>query len=299
MAWQQLSCQTPSLYQDSLSDYLESAGAVSVTYQDAGDQPVLEPLPGETPLWDQLVITALFEADSDLSTLVTHLETSTDWKLESINLQILEEQDWERAWMDDFHPMQFGQRLWIYPSWAEVPDDDSVKLLLDPGLAFGTGTHPTTSLCLEWLDENPPIDKTVIDYGCGSGILAIAAIKLGANQVIATDIDEQALTATQDNMQRNQIPDEKISRYLPEAMPQQAMKQKKVDLLLANILSGPLVELSSEFADLVKPEGQLVLSGILQDQTEAILTAYSPFFEALFVKQLDGWIRVAGVRKQV
>jgi ribosomal protein L11 methyltransferase len=294
MAWQQLSCQTSSLYQDKLSDYLESVGAVSVTYQDAGDQPVLEPLPGETPLWDQLIVTALFEANDDLSTVLTHIEISSDWQVAKIGLQVLEDQDWERAWMDDFHPMQFGQQLWIYPSWAEIPNDADVKILLDPGLAFGTGTHPTTSLCLEWLDGHPPIDKTVIDYGCGSGILAIAAIKLGAKAVIATDIDEQALIATQDNMQRNQIPDEKIAGYLPEAMP-----QVKVDLLLANILSGPLVELSSVFADLVKPDGQLVLSGILQAQTESILTAYSPFFASLSVKQLDGWIRVSGVRKRI
>lgn len=291
MAWQQFSCQTSSLYQDKLSEYLESVGAVSVTYQDAGDQPVLEPLPGETPLWDQLIVTALFEADDDLSTVFTHIETTSDWQVAKIDLQVLEDQDWERAWMDDFHPMQFGQNLWIYPSWAEIPDDDSVKILLDPGLAFGTGTHPTTSLCLEWLDGNPPVGKSVIDYGCGSGILAIAAIKLGADKVVATDIDEQALIATQDNMQRNQIPDEKIIGYLPEAMP-----QAKVDLLLANILSGPLVELSSIFADLVKPGGQLVLSGILHDQTESILDAYSPFFEDLSVKRQDDWIRVSGIR---
>ncbi|MCL4167766.1 UNVERIFIED_CONTAM: hypothetical protein GTU68_040355, partial [Idotea baltica] len=159
---------------------MESANALSITFQDANDTPVLEPLPGETPLWDELIITALFDFDTDLTKLTKALDTHREeWHVGNVLVETIEDQDWERVWMKDFHPMQFGDNLWIYPSNHEVPEDDSIKILLDPGLAFGTGTHPTTSLCLEWLDQNPPTDKLVIDYGCGSGILALAAAKLG------------------------------------------------------------------------------------------------------------------------
>ena len=289
--WQQIICRTQKSDQAALSDALDNAGAVSITYQDAADQPVLEPLPGETPLWDDIIITGLFKADSFIAPILFDLRDNPLWQLKSLHTEILEEQNWERAWMKDFHPMQFGKNLWIYPSWADIPNDDSVKILLDPGLAFGTGTHPTTALCLEWLDQYPPTDKQVIDYGCGSGVLAVAAAKLGAKSIDATDIDPQALLATADNMQRNQIDPALIRHYLPEQLPQDA-----ADLLLANILSGPLVELADTLLNLVKPNGYLVLSGILAPQKEAILSAYSAQLTQIEVKQSGDWLRISGKR---
>jgi ribosomal protein L11 methyltransferase len=205
IVWQQIICTTQKSDQEAVSAALEAAGAVSVTYQDAGDQPVLEPLPGETPLWDDIIITGLFNDDCNIAAILFSLKDRSDWHLKSLHSEVLQNQNWERAWMKDFHPMQFGQNLWIYPSWAEIPVDNSVKILLDPGLAFGTGTHPTTALCLEWLDAHPPHNKTVIDYGCGSGILAVAAALLGAKMIYAIDIDPQALTATQDNARKNGV----------------------------------------------------------------------------------------------
>lgn len=294
--WQQIVCRTSRDYQAIISETMETAGAVSITYQDAGDQPVLEPLPGETPLWDDIVVTGLFNEASfhNIPATLFLLKNRPDWKIKELKTETIEDQDWERAWMNDFHPMKFGENLWIYPSWSEIPDDDSIKLLLDPGLAFGTGTHPTTALCLEWLDHNPPHNKTVVDYGCGSGILAIAAAKLGAQSIQATDIDEQALLATRDNMQRNHVDSNIITTCFPDALP-----KHPVDLLLANILSGPLVELSQTLLKLIKPSGYIVLSGILQKQTDDILTAYSPFLKDIQVKQQGDWIRISGQKTTI
>jgi ribosomal protein L11 methyltransferase len=293
--WQQINCHCTKAFQDEITQCMETANALSITFQDAGDTPVLEPLPGETPLWNDLIVTALFDGDDDLSALLLTLESNKQqWKIADIDLEIIADQDWERAWMDDFKPMRFGENLWIYPSWNEVPEDDSTKIILDPGLAFGSGTHPTTALCLEWLDANPPQGLSVIDYGCGSGILAIAAAKLGAGKIVATDIDHQALIATKDNMLKNQIPDTAIETYFPEDMP-----TKPVELLIANILSGPLVELAETFAQLTKANGALVLSGILEQQTDNIIHAYQPYFSDIQVVQKDDWIRVTARRKEV
>ena len=207
-------------------------------------------------------------------------------------LEQIEDQDWERSWMDNFHPMRFGQRLWIVPSWHAAPEPDAVNLLLDPGLAFGTGTHPTTSLCLQWLDAQQLQGKTLIDFGCGSGILAIAGLLLGAEHAVGTDIDIQALEASRDNAQRNQIVDELFDLYLPENMP-----AEPADVLVANILAGPLVSLAPQLASLVKPGGLLALSGILAEQTDEILQAYQGDFELDPVAEQDGWIRVSGKRR--
>ncbi|HIO91586.1 MAG TPA: 50S ribosomal protein L11 methyltransferase [Leucothrix mucor] len=290
--WLQINCHCNKSFQDEISDCMESANALSITWQDAGDTPVLEPLPGETPLWDDLIITALFAGDSDISNLLATLEANKQqWQISKNISETLEDQNWERAWMEDFHPMQFGKNLWIYPSWNEVPEDDSTKIILDPGLAFGSGTHPTTALCLEWLDANPPKNLSVIDYGCGSGILAIAAALLGAGKILATDIDQQALVATKDNMQKNHIADEVIATCFPEDL-----STKAVDLLIANILSGPLVELAETFAQLTKVGGSIVLSGILEEQTSDIKRAYKKYFSHINVAQKGDWIRVTGIR---
>ena len=290
MTWQQLTCHTTAEHQEAISELLENSGAASVTLQDAADQPVLEPLPGETPLWDKLVITGLYPLEDDLTQLLLMFELNkNDWDISEVQLEPLEDRPWVREWMDNFHPMQFGERLWIYPSWTEVPDDASVKILLDPGLAFGTGNHPTTALCLEWLDGEDLTGKTVLDYGCGSGILAIAAAKLGAKHIMATDIDPQALEATQENARRNDISPDKITTLLPEEVP-----AAKYDVVIANILAGPLVTLAPTILEHTKPGGRLALSGILQEQADMVETAYAESLSAHEISTQEDWIRLSG-----
>lgn len=293
MSWQQLVCHTTSRHQDVVVDTMEAAGAVSITWQDAEDDPILEPKPGEMRLWDNLVVTALYEEDTDLRQLLLTLETNqADWQISSLQQEKVEDQPWERAWMDGFQPMCFGERLWIYPSWHEIPADGSIKLLLDPGLAFGTGTHPTTALCLEWLDGQDVTGKTVLDYGCGSGVLAIAALKLGAAHAVGTDIDPQALQATQDNAERNSINPASLHTCYPQELPQQTY-----DVVMANILAGPLVELAPPLLAALRSGGQLVLSGILAEQSASIQAAYQHALEDFSIIQKDDWIRVTGVRR--
>lgn len=290
--WLQLVCHTKEENAEAIESAMEQSNALSITLQDKFDNPVLEPLPGEFRLWKDLIITALFDYDTDLNPLNELLSQNTEsWNIDNFLIETIEDQDWERVWMKDFHPMQFGQNLWVYPSNYEIPEDDSIKILLDPGLAFGTGTHPTTALCLEWLDQNPPINHNVIDYGCGSGILALAAAKLGANKIIATDIDPQALTATKDNMQRNNIEVEKIPCYLPQDCP-----KEPADLVLANILCGPLNELFSTLSALTKNGGKMVLSGLLEEQQHQIIDTYSANFENFEIKQLDDWVRISAIK---
>lgn len=293
-SWQQIICRTNRQYQQAISEALETAGAASITYQDAGDQPVLEPLPGETPLWNDIIITGLFENPSNIAATLFSLKSNETWQIKELRTETLEDQDWERAWMKDFHPMQFGDNLWIYPSWSDIPDNASTKILLDPGLAFGTGTHPTTALCLEWLDQNPPKGKAVIDYGCGSGVLAIAAAKLGATNLYATDIDEQALLATRDNMQRNHLTNDCITTCFPSQL-----ATPPVDLVIANILSGPLVELADTLLGLVKPAGYIVLSGVLDDQLSSVQAAYSPKLKNIQIQQQNDWIRFSGQKQAI
>ena len=292
MSWLQLRLAITPEQAPALEDQLLALGAVSVTFMDAEDQPIFEPDLGTTPLWSNTHLLALFEADTDGEALLQHLHLLWQAELPAHELEQIEDQDWERSWMDNFHPMRFGQRLWIVPSWHAAPDPDAVNLLLDPGLAFGTGTHPTTSLCLQWLDAQQLQGKTLIDFGCGSGILAIAAMLLGATHAVGTDIDIQALEASRDNAQRNQVADEHFDLYLPEQMP-----AVPADVLVANILAGPLVSLAPQLASLVKPGGLLALSGILAEQTEEILQAYQGDFELDPVAEQDGWIRVSGKRR--
>jgi ribosomal protein L11 methyltransferase len=295
LSWLQLICQTTKKHHQAIEDVMEGAGALSITWQDAKDTPVLEPLPGEQLLWDDMVITALFDKGTDLSDLSDTLNSNKSaWDIQDFHIETLADQDWERVWMKDFHPIQFGENLWIYPSNYEIPKDhpkEHVFIHLDPGLAFGTGTHPTTALCLEWLDQNPPKDLTVVDYGSGSGILAVAAVKLGATHVNATDIDPQALIATADNMLRNDIPAKKISNYLPKDCP-----QKEHDLVLANILCGPLIELFPVISSLTRSGGKLVLSGLLEEQQTDLIKTYSSSFTDFDVKVLDGWIRISATK---
>ena len=288
MAWFQLIVDAGEQDPETLSDLMTELGAVSVTLEDSADQPLFEPPVGETPLWKNTRVMGLFadEINQDHLLSVLHDALGEDMVF---HIQALEERDWVRVWMDDFHAMQFGERLWVCPTGSETPPAGAVVLELDPGLAFGTGTHETTALCLEWLDANPPKDKRVMDYGCGSGILSLAALKLGAREVWAIDNDPQALLATQNNAQRNGVAD-RLRIMLPEDVP-----SPRVDLLLANIIAGPLVELAPRLASYMLPDGNIVLSGILEEQVQWVSDAYAPYFSMSRPVQRADWMRLHGI----
>ena len=276
-----------------LEALLLEAGASSVTLMDAEDQPVFQREPGATPLWKTSSLTGLFPLEQNLQSLLATLQFHPRvLNRDSLQIEPLKEQMWERTWMEDFAPKQYGKRLWICPSWQSPPDPEAINILLDPGMAFGTGSHATTALCLRWLEQADLRDKAVIDYGCGSGILAIAAARLGADKIHAVDNDPQAIAATVDNSLRNDIPLHKITAYLPKALP-----KLKADFLLANILAEPLHELADQFANLVKPQGKIVLSGILEEQTEPLIVRYGRWFSLDSPMTEDGWVRLSGSRR--
>lgn len=293
MAWVQIRINSTNQQAETISDYLEEIGSVSVTFMDSQDTPIFEPLPGETRLWGNTDVIALFDAETDMQQVVSllksagHLSEETAYKIEQI-----EDKDWEREWMDNFHPMQFGKRLWICPSWREVPDKNAVNVMLDPGLAFGTGTHPTTALCLEWLDSLDLNGKTVIDFGCGSGILAIAALKLGAKSAIGIDIDPQAILASRNNSEQNGVSN-RLQLFLAKDAPQDL----QADVVVANILAGPLKELAPTISQLVKAQGKLGLSGILETQAQSVCEAYQEQFSLDPVAIREEWCRITGVAK--
>ncbi|MFZ3445871.1 50S ribosomal protein L11 methyltransferase [Vibrio harveyi] len=291
MPWIQIKLNATNENAEQIGDMLmEETGALSVTFLDAQDTPVFEPLPGETRLWGDTDILALYDAEADTNFIITQIKASgmlTDdfaYKVEQ-----LEDKDWEREWMENFHPMKFGERLWICPSWREVPEPDAVNVMLDPGLAFGTGTHPTTALCLEWLEGLDLSGKTVIDFGCGSGILAIAAIKLGAEKVIGIDIDPQALQASRDNAERNGVADQ-LEVFLPQNQPEGLI----ADVVVANILAGPLRELAPIIKGLVKPNGDLAMSGVLDTQAEDVANHYRDELHIDPIVEQSEWCRISG-----
>lgn len=288
MAWIQINTVVAEPQAELLSDILMELEAASITFMDAGDEPIFEPELGTTPIWSRTKVIGLFDAEIDAKQKVEQIKQSLPVLSENVfQIEALEDKDWIREWMDQFQPIRFGSNLWIVPSWCEPPKPDAVNLLLDPGMAFGTGTHPTTAMCLAWLDQHPPVDLTVIDYGCGSGVLAIAAKKLGAASVKGTDIDPQAITASQQNAERNQ---ETIEFKLVKTF-----DSEPVDLLVANILSGPLKELAPEFERLVKRGGQLVLSGLLTTQASELQEHYKVFgFELNQLETQDEWARLSG-----
>ncbi len=269
MQWLQLIVGSTRDASSAIEDALLELGAVSVTLEDAADQPILEPGVGETPLWDNCTIKALFPDDTDTTQTTVQLEQLISRPLQS-SWQQLEDKDWSQEWKKYFSPMKCGERLWICPSWIEPPDANGINLSLDPGLAFGTGSHPTTHLCLRWLDKQDLAGQTVIDYGCGSGILGIAALLLGAEKVIAVDNDPQALLATRDNAERNNIAAERISTYLPEELPADIVGQT----MLANILAAPLIELAPKLTALTASNGLICLSGLLEHQITAVSQPY-------------------------
>ncbi|KOP52368.1 MULTISPECIES: 50S ribosomal protein L11 methyltransferase [Pseudomonas syringae group] len=292
MPWLQVRLAISPEQAETYEDALLEVGAVSVTFMDAEDQPIFEPELNTTPLWTHTHLLALFEADTNAQLALAHLSLLTGEELPEHSAEVIEDQDWERSWMDNFQPMCFGQRLWIVPSWHAAPQPDAVNLLLDPGLAFGTGTHPTTALCLEWLDGQDLQGCHVLDFGCGSGILAIAALLLGAEQAVGTDIDVQALEASRDNAGRNNIAAERFPLYLPEDLPPQ-----QADVLVANILAGPLVSLAPQLATLIRTGGRLALSGILAEQGEEVAAAYADSFDLDPIANRDGWVRITGRRR--
>jgi len=292
MAWLELKLALGNLDPETVEEALLEAGALSVTLEDAGDEPIYEPDPVNPSLWSDTRLTGLFPADADPDALRAALRTALGVeRLPAHRFEPLEDRDWAREWLKDFKPMRFGRRLWICPTAYAPPDPEAVNILLDPGLAFGTGSHATTALCLEWLDGAPPAGLAVLDYGCGSGVLAIAAARLGATRVYAVDNDPQALTATRENAARNGVQD-RIGLHSPESLP-----ALKVPLLLANILARPLVDLVPRFAALLETGGRLLLSGILEQQEQDIRRAYAPGFEFQEAARREGWMRLVFTRK--
>ena len=288
MNWLQLIIPTDEANADKISDALLEHGAVSVTLQDMQDQPVLEPVPGETPLWPTVQLRGLFEAEADRGRIIEGLEAVPDVQRPgNIRWREVGDRDWERAWMDRFRPMRFGRRLWIVPTGMAIPHDlENIEIRLDPGLAFGTGTHPTTALCLEWLDSRTLNDAKVVDYGCGSGILAIAAALKGAAHVDCVDNDPQALEATAANAGRNGVAGA-IRGFDPESFTAQG-----ADIVLANILAGPLIDLAPVISGCARAGGRIVLSGVLEEQVELVVAAYRPVCGTVEIEVLEGWARV-------
>ncbi|MFQ1728596.1 50S ribosomal protein L11 methyltransferase [Aeromonas veronii] len=288
MPWIQIRINATAKTADKVSNMLLGRGAQAVTFMDAKDVPVYEPMPGETPLWGETEVMGLFDAETDPAPTIAFFQQifgeNVGYKVEQ-----LEDKDWVREWMDHFHPMQFGERLWICPSWRDVPNPEAVNVMLDPGLAFGTGTHPTTALCLQWLDGLDLTGKTVVDFGCGSGILGIAALKLGAARVIGIDIDPQAIQASRDNAARNGVADQ-IELYLPADQPQDV----EADVVVANILAGPLRELAPLIAGHGKPGSLMALSGVLESQAPELETIYGQWFEMDPTAVKEEWCRLSG-----
>lgn len=299
MAWLELSLSVDQTQQADVESALEALGALAVSLADADvDTPdehaIFEPGVGETPVWQRTSLQGLFAADVDRTALILGLIARLPGiRPADIGFREVADQDWERVWMDRFKPMPFGRRLWVYPWNIEPPADAALAIVrLDPGLAFGTGTHPTTALCLAWLDGLDLAGKTLLDYGCGSGVLAVAALKLGAAHAVGIDNDPQALTASRDNAQRNGVAAH-LDVYLPAACP-----AAPADVLVANILAGPLGELAPRFASLCKPDAPFAISGILNGQQNELIARFEPWFETLTVTTREDWIRIDGHRKR-
>ena len=293
MSWLQLRITTTREHSGRIEDALLAAGALSITMEDNADQPILEPALGETPLWNETRITGLYNANVDTAQTLLVATAAYGNALPDFRWEILEEKDWVREWMADFKPMRFGRRLWICPSWDVPPDPDAANLMLDPGLAFGTGTHPTTALCLEWLDSCDLENKIVVDYGCGSGILGIAALLLGAKEVIAIDNDPQALLATVENAKRNQIAPDRIKTFLPGNAPENI----KANIVVANILAGPLATLAPLLSELCLPHGLISLSGILSNQSSTLTNCYKQWFDMKPPVLREDWVRLSGQKR--
>lgn len=297
MNWLQIHIHVEKPQVDFTETLLMSLGAVSVTLDDAEDQALLEPLPGETPLWDNVIVTGIFqqteEEPIDENALITFIGT----QLPNVPVQTktIENQAWERAWMDYYEPIQVADNLWIVPEWLEAPNPEVTNIKLDPGLAFGTGNHASTFLCLQWLAEIDLKDKVVIDYGCGSGILGVAALLLGAKYVYATDIDPQAVLATRQNAELNGVAD-RLWVGLPEEFEQHY--QDRSEILVANILAKPLMALVETFYNLTLPDAKIALAGLIEEQIDDVKDTYRPYFEITGQQMREeNWCRLSGHRK--
>ena len=290
--WIQIKIRTTNSFSDAVAELLEQLGALAVSYTDAEDSPILEPKPGERRLWPNTEVTGLLDKGTDPEPILAKLKAILGDHIPMAATH-LEDKNWIRAWMDQFKPLKFGSHLWICPSWLKVEEENSVVVMLDPGLAFGTGTHPTTALCLGYLDSRDLKDKLVLDYGCGSGILAIAALKLGAKKAMGVDIDEQALQASLENAKRNDV-DDRLELVMGT---DKKLELPKSQITVANILAGPLAQLEPVIADLTASGGLLALSGILTEQADEVIEAYSKDFIMNKVKDKDGWALLTGTRK--
>ncbi len=290
--WIQIKMRTGSKLADTAANLLEQLGAIAVSYTDAEDSPILEPKPGERRLWPATEVTGLLPQGTDPQPILDTLKAILGDHLPMMSTR-LEDKNWIRAWMDQFKPLKFGRHLWICPSWLKVEEKDAIVVMLDPGLAFGTGTHPTTSLCLSFLDSLDFKNKKVLDYGCGSGILAIAALKLGAQCATGIDIDEQAIEASKENAVRNNVA-EKLSLNIGS----KNIPEGNFAITVANILAGPLAELEPDIARLTASGGKLALSGILVEQAQEVIDAYSADFHEMKLEQSkEGWALLTGTRK--
>jgi ribosomal protein L11 methyltransferase len=288
MTWLEVSIRVNEATAAAAEAAMERLGALAVTLEDAADDPVLEPSPGSTPLWPTVQVRGLFEPDAGRKRIVEVLQTVAGSQRPGlIEWREIGERDWARAWMDRFRPMRFGRRLWVVPAGMQIPAAaDNVEVRLDPGLAFGTGTHPTTALCLEWLDGHDVRGRRVVDYGCGSGILGIAAARLGAATVVCVDNDPQALEATAVNAERNGVA-EQVTGHPPDLFSESA-----ADIVLANILARPLMDLAPTLTGCLRPGGRLVLSGLLAEQAEDIAAAYRSTCAITGRAESDGWLRL-------
>ena len=293
MSWLQLRLDTEPAAAAALEDALLAAGAVAVTLEDNADEPVLEPGVGETPLWRRTRLTGLFPADADMDAVVAGLDPALAGDA-APRVEILEDKDWTREWMQHYRPMQFGPRFWVCPSWLAPPDPEAVNLLLDPGLAFGTGSHPTTALCLGQLAGAVAGGERVVDYGCGSGILAVATAKLGAGPVLCVDNDPQALVATADNAARNGVAPDDLTIALPGDY-DTGPWTRACDLVVANILAGPLLELAPVITGFLRPGGVLLLSGLLASQVDALIAGYAGRLPLAVAGEEAGWVVLRGV----
>lgn len=290
MDWLALSIEVPREQSARAEEALKACGALSVTLSDAGDNPVLETAPGETPLWPRVRLTGLYAHDTDPDDVRLALAAGLGEQGVTVDSLQLADREWSRAWMEGFGPMRFGERLRVVPTQAREPTGDDVVIRLDPGLAFGTGTHATTALCLEWLDANPVADARIVDYGCGSGILGIAAARLGAAGVWCVDHDPQALTATRDNARINDVSG-RLRVCTPDELP-----RIEADVLVANILLQPLLALAPRFASWSAPGARLVMSGLIENQARQLIAGYGEHFTDFEVATRDGWSRVTARR---
>lgn len=304
MAWQQIHLQCANSQVEMAETFLMEAQALSIVMEDAGDQPLFEPMPGESPLWDDVIITAIFDASLDINFEEVAHQIAAQVDASRVWLSEVEDKNWEREWMKNYHPIECANNLWIVPNWITPPKPEATNIIMDPGLAFGTGYHATTRLCLDWLTEQDLTGKTIIDYGCGSGILGIAALLLGAKQVYSVDIDPQAVIATNQNADRNQVAD-KLQAFLPEAFTDFCEQNENIlpaDIITANILAKPLISLCPYFATLIKQDGKIVLSGLIESQLSEVNAVYNEFFSLepahAYVKQDDShWQRLSGQRR--